>query len=78
VLDIMLPKKDGFEVCRELRRGGLSIPILILTAKCQEAEKVLGLDLGADDYLTKPFSPKKLRARIRTGRGDFYFRPAAR
>ena len=58
VLDVMLPKKDGFEVCRELRRGGLKTPILLLTAKSQEAEKVMGLDLGADDYVTKPFSPR--------------------
>jgi DNA-binding response OmpR family regulator len=65
VLDLMLPKKDGFEVCRELRRGGARTPILMLTAKSQEAEKVMGLDLGADDYVTKPFSPKELRARIR-------------
>ncbi len=65
VLDVMLPKKDGFEVCRELRRGGIRTPILLLTAKSQEAEKVMGLDLGADDYVTKPFSPKELRARIR-------------
>jgi DNA-binding response OmpR family regulator len=65
VLDVMLPKKDGFEVCRELRRGGIQAPILMLTAKSQEAEKVMGLDLGADDYVTKPFSPKELRARIR-------------
>ena len=65
VLDVMLPKKDGFEVCRELRRGGVGTPVLMLTAKSQEAEKVMGLDLGADDYVTKPFSPKELRARIR-------------
>jgi DNA-binding response OmpR family regulator len=65
VLDVMLPKKDGFEVCRELRRSSIHTPILMLTAKSQEAEKVMGLDLGADDYLTKPFSPKELRARIR-------------
>jgi DNA-binding response OmpR family regulator len=65
LLDVMLPNKDGFEVCRELRRGGLSTPILMLTAKTQEAEKILGLDLGADDYVTKPFSPRELRARIR-------------
>ncbi len=65
VLDVMLPKKDGFEVCRELRRGGVRTPILLLTAKSREAEKVMGLDLGADDYLTKPFSPKELRARLR-------------
>jgi DNA-binding response OmpR family regulator len=65
ILDVMLPKKDGFEVCRELRRSGISTPVLMLTAKSQEAEKVMGLDVGADDYLTKPFSPKELRARIR-------------
>ena len=65
VLDLMLPNKDGFEVCRELRRGGVKTPILMLTAKSHEAEKVMGLDLGADDYVIKPFSPKELRARIR-------------
>src|SRR5512136_2760380 len=65
LLDVMLPGKDGFEVCRELRRLGLRTPILMLTARTQEAEKVLGLELGADDYVTKPFSPKELRARIK-------------
>lgn len=65
LLDVMLPNKDGFEVCRELRRGGLKTPIILLTAKTQEAEKILGLDVGADDYVTKPFSPRELRARIR-------------
>jgi DNA-binding response OmpR family regulator len=65
LLDVMLPNKDGFEVCRDLRRGGLSTPIIMLTAKTQDAEKVLGLDVGADDYVTKPFSPRELRARIR-------------
>jgi len=65
VLDVMLPRKDGFAVCRELRRGGLRTPIVLLTAKTQEAEKVLGLELGADDYITKPFSPLELRARIK-------------
>ena len=65
LLDVMLPSKDGFEVCRELRHGGLKTPIILLTAKTQEAEKVLGLDVGADDYVTKPFSPRELRARIR-------------
>jgi DNA-binding response OmpR family regulator len=65
LLDVMLPTKDGFEVCRELRRGGLQTPIILLTAKTQEAEKILGLDVGADDYVTKPFSPRELRARIR-------------
>ena len=65
LLDVMLPRKDGFEVCRELRRGKVRTPILMLTAKAHEAEKVMGLDLGADDYVTKPFSPRELRARIR-------------
>lgn len=65
LLDVMLPGKDGFEVCRELRRSGFKAPILMLTAKAQEAEKVMGLELGADDYITKPFSPRELRARIR-------------
>jgi DNA-binding response OmpR family regulator len=65
LLDVMLPNKDGFEVCRELRHRGLKTPIILLTARTQEAEKVLGLDVGADDYVTKPFSPRELRARIR-------------
>src|ERR1039458_2605673 len=65
LLDVMLPNKDGFEVCRELRHRGLKTPIILLTAKTQEAEKILGLDVGADDYVTKPFSPRELRARIR-------------
>ena len=65
LLDVMLPKKDGFDVCRELRRNGVHTPIILLTAKAQEAEKVLGLELGADDYVTKPFSPRELRARIK-------------
>jgi DNA-binding response OmpR family regulator len=64
LLDVMLPRKDGFQVCRELRRGGVQTPIILLTARTQEAEKVLGLQLGADDYVTKPFSPLELRARI--------------
>jgi DNA-binding response OmpR family regulator len=64
VLDVMLPKKDGFDVCRELRRAGVRTPIILLTARTHEAEKVLGLELGADDYVTKPFSPRELRARI--------------
>ena len=65
LLDVMLPHKDGFEVCRELRRAKVRTPVLMLTAKAQEAEKVMGLDMGADDYVTKPFSPRELRARIR-------------
>ena len=65
LLDVMLPNKDGFDVCRELRKAGVRAKILILTARTAESEKVLGLDLGADDYVTKPYSPKELRARVR-------------
>ena len=65
LLDVMLPGKDGFEVCRELRRQGLRTPILMLTAKTQESEKVMAFELGADDYVTKPFGTRELRARIK-------------
>ncbi len=65
LLDVMLPHKDGFEVCRQLRRSGIRTPIIMLTAKAQEAEKILGLELGADDYVTKPFNPRELRARVK-------------
>jgi DNA-binding response OmpR family regulator len=65
LLDAMLPKKDGFDVCRELRRAAVRTPIILLTARRAEAETVLGLELGADDYITKPFSPRELRARIK-------------
>ena len=65
LLDVMLPGKDGFEVCREVRRAGVRTPILMLTAKTQESEKVMGLELGADDYVTKPFGTRELRARIK-------------
>jgi len=65
ILDIMLPKMNGFEVCKELRQAGVTIPILILSAKSQEIDKVLGLELGADDYVTKPFSPRELLARVK-------------
>jgi two-component system alkaline phosphatase synthesis response regulator PhoP len=65
LLDVMLPGKDGFDVCRELRRTGVDTSIIVLTARAADTEKVLGLDLGADDYITKPYSPKELRARIR-------------
>lgn len=65
VLDVMLPLKDGFEVCRDLRRARILTPVLMLTARAQEAEKVMGLDMGADDYVTKPFSPREFRARVR-------------
>jgi DNA-binding response OmpR family regulator len=65
LLDVMLPKMDGFDVCTELRKAGVATPIILLTARAQEAEKELGLDSGADDYVTKPFSLRELRARIR-------------
>ena len=65
LLDVMLPGKDGYEICRELRREGSRTPIIMLTARAQEAEKVMGLEIGADDYVTKPFSPRELRARVK-------------
>jgi len=65
LLDVMLPKQDGFEVCRQVRRAGIETPILLLTARTQEAEKVMGLETGADDYVTKPYSARELRARIK-------------
>jgi len=61
----MLPYRDGVEVCRELRRLRVKTPIIMLSARTQEAEEILGLDVGADDYVTKPFSPSELRARIK-------------
>ena len=64
ILDIMLPKKSGLDVCRELRRRDIRTPIIMLTAKGGEADKVVGLELGADDYMTKPFSIRELQARI--------------
>jgi len=65
VMDLMLPGKNGFEICREVRRKGVTTPIIMLTARTQEADKVKGLDLGADDYVIKPFSLADLTARIR-------------
>jgi len=65
ILDLMLPKLSGYEVCRKARADGMTVPILMLTAKGAEADRVLGLDLGADDYLTKPFSIAELLARVR-------------
>jgi len=65
VLDIMLPGRDGLDVCRDVRRAGLQTPILMLTARAQEVEKVFAFEMGADDYVTKPFGPKELRARIK-------------
>jgi DNA-binding response OmpR family regulator len=65
VLDVMLPKLDGFEVCRKLRAAQNQIPILMLTARDEDIDKILGLELGADDYLTKPFNPRELVARVK-------------
>jgi len=64
ILDIMLPRKSGLDVCRELRQKGIDSAILMLTAKTQVADRVVGLKLGADDYLTKPFDPAELLARV--------------
>jgi two-component system alkaline phosphatase synthesis response regulator PhoP len=65
LLDIMLPGKSGLDVCRELRRKGFEAPIIMLTAKAEELDRVVGLEIGADDYVTKPFSVRELLARIR-------------
>ncbi len=65
VLDLMLPEMDGLEVCKELRQNKILTPILMLTAKDDEFDKVLGLELGADDYLTKPFSPREVVLRVK-------------
>ena len=65
ILDIMIPKMNGFDVCKQLKQKGSTIPIIILSAKGREADKVLGLELGADDYVTKPFSPRELMVRIK-------------
>jgi DNA-binding response OmpR family regulator len=75
VLDLMLPGMDGLEVCRRLRVSVATLPIIMLTAKADEVDRIVGLELGADDYVVKPFSPKELVARVRavlrrTGRRD--------
>ncbi len=64
ILDIMIPKKDGFEVCKEIRAEGIDTPVIMLTAKAEEKDKIGGLGFGADDYITKPFSVEELKARI--------------
>ncbi len=73
VLDLMLPELDGLEVCRRLRAKNNPIPILMLTARDDDIDKILGLELGADDYLTKPFNPRELAARVKAvlRRGEF-------
>ncbi|MBI4306526.1 MAG: response regulator transcription factor, partial [Chloroflexi bacterium] len=65
VLDLMLPGMDGLEVCRSLRAEANDVPVIMLTARVEEHDKLAGLDLGADDYVTKPFSPRELAARVR-------------
>ena len=65
VLDLMIPKMDGYELCRKVRSEGITVPILMLTARSEEMDRVHGLDIGADDYVTKPFSVPELLARIR-------------
>ncbi|HMN48433.1 MAG TPA: response regulator transcription factor [Ignavibacteriaceae bacterium] len=65
ILDVMMPKKSGFDVCKEVRKAGITTPIILLTAKGEEIDKVVGLELGADDYITKPFSLRELLARVK-------------
>lgn len=65
LLDIMLPNKNGFDICKDLRLNGHNFPIIMLSAKAEEADKVIGFELGADDYVTKPFSVKELMARVK-------------
>ncbi|MEQ8579885.1 MAG: response regulator transcription factor [Balneola sp.] len=65
ILDIMLPEVDGFEICKSIRKENHQVPILMLTAKAEEVDKIMGLEFGADDYLTKPFSIKELIARVK-------------
>jgi two-component system response regulator VicR len=65
LLDLMLPVKDGMDVCREVRAAGLNVPIIMLTARDSEIDKVLGLEMGADDYVTKPFSTREILARVK-------------
>jgi two-component system, OmpR family, alkaline phosphatase synthesis response regulator PhoP len=65
VLDVMLPKLDGFEVCRRLRASDADTAVIMLTARDEDIDKILGLELGADDYLTKPFNPRELAARVK-------------
>lgn len=65
ILDIMLPGMNGFDICKKLRNQGIRTPIIMLTAKGQEIDRVVGLEIGADDYVTKPFSPRELQARVK-------------
>lgn len=72
ILDVMMPKKSGFDVCKDVRKTGITTPIILLTAKGEEIDKVVGLEIGADDYVTKPFSLRELLARVKAilRRGD--------
>ena len=63
LLDVMLPKMDGFSVCQQIREFS-NVPIILLTAKSEDTDKILGLNVGADDYITKPFNPKEVKARV--------------
>ena len=65
ILDIMLPGMNGFDICKRLRSKGIRTPVIMLTAKGQEIDRVVGLEIGADDYVTKPFSPRELQARVK-------------
>jgi two-component system alkaline phosphatase synthesis response regulator PhoP len=65
ILDVMLPGMNGFDICRKLRSQGVRTPIIMLTAKGQEIDRIVGLEIGADDYVTKPFSPRELQARVK-------------
>src|SRR5699024_11714163 len=65
LLDLMLPSMDGIEICRQLRREKVDTPIIMLTAKDSEIDKIIGLEIGADDYITKPFSPREVIARMK-------------
>ncbi len=79
LLDLMLPGMDGFEVCRRIRQAGRTTPVIMLTAREEESDKIMGLDLGADDYITKPFSMRELLARVKANirRTDMIAAPAA-
>ena len=77
LLDLMLPEMNGFDVCRKVRESGCAIPIIMLTAREEEADKVLGLELGADDYITKPFSMRELVARVKANIRRVSMAPAA-
>jgi DNA-binding response OmpR family regulator len=77
VLDVMLPRMDGLEVCKRLRAKGDTVPIIMLTAKSEEIDKVLGLELGADDYITKPFSMREFRSRVKAALRRAGMKPSA-